>query len=136
MQVFRKTWIKLLFSFLAYVAFTGSLQAAPPLPPDETMPVKEGLELWLDVSRLGSNNNIPISGQIVELKDLSGHDRNLRQEQFGKQPVLLRRAGTGVLRFDGVDDHYRFVSSEADKQKTSLKAVSVIMVVVPLNNYG
>ncbi len=98
--------------------------AAPEAWTDAKLPVRDGLQLWLDATR--------INGEIVgDWRDGSGHGRHVRQELAVARPTLAKLGGSAVVRFDGVDDHLRAVQPGGE-----LKTFTVFVVAAPRANPG
>ncbi|MBA4149228.1 MAG: ThuA domain-containing protein [Verrucomicrobia bacterium] len=85
---------------------------------DETLPVQNGLQLWLDASRHNAARNseirkigptkkrpqTPLGASLDMWLDASGHERDLHQRVPGMRPKLVQTPGGFAIRFDGVDD--------------------------------
>ena len=96
---------------------------------DPKLPVKDGLELWLDAARPG-----PVKrpdGDLDVWSDGSGHGRQVRQAAEAARPRLVRVGEAAVVRFDGLDDHMRAV-----KQGLELKSFTVFVTLAPRANPG
>lgn len=88
------------------------------------LPVRDGLELWLDAGRLAGKPGDP----VTEWPDLSGKGRHLRQPVAAARPTL---ADGPVVRFDGDDDHLRHAGPVVDAP-----GFSVFVVAAPRANFG
>ena len=107
-----------ILDLLAYVEAGGDsryvLFEPPPtlLEPwaDGELPVKGGLEWWLDSTRINPARSAqglaPLgSGSLVGVwPDASGHRRHPRQRRPEAQPLFEEQDGYAFVRFDGVDD--------------------------------
>lgn len=103
---------------------------------DPGLPVQAGLELWLDAGRLPAARR---SQGLPELKpgepvalwpDASGHQRHL-EATASSRPALIQAGDRWVVRFDGVDDHFRRTGLGR-----SLDAFTVFLVTAPHSNPG
>lgn len=103
---------------------------------DPKLPVTNGLELWLDATRIDTaakvnKITIPTDGKLAIWRDGSGKGRHLRQPLAAARPVLVRTGGAPVVRFDGDTDFLR-----ATKQAGELREFTAFMVVIPRANPG
>lgn len=104
---------------------------------DGGLPVKEGLELWLDAGRINvarqARGQVALrTGEAVEAwPDGSGQGRHVRQEAKAAQPRFVQVGEDWLVRFDGSDDYLRRVGV-----KRSLDAFTVFLVVAPRANPG
>src|SRR5205085_6314961 len=96
------------------------LSAAEPWA-DPRLPVRDGLELWLDATRAGGKQ--PAAGPLDAWQDGSGNGRHVRQPEKAARPTVVPYAEAAVVRFDGEDDHLRGV-----KPSAGLKAFTVFVV--------
>jgi len=77
---------------------------------DRALPVRDGLVLWLDASRLGAANAAagrapPAADREIGIwHDGSGHRRDLVQRERAAQPRFVPAGSGGFVRFDGIDD--------------------------------
>jgi putative heme-binding domain-containing protein len=94
---------------------------------DPKLPVRDGLELWLDAT----TEPAPADGKLAAWRDASGKGRHLSQDKPDARPALLKVGGAAVVRFDGIDDHLR-----ATKQAAELKAFAAFVVAAPRQNLG
>jgi len=118
-------------SLALFVLAVGPFPAARSAEPwsDPKLPVKDGLELWLDAARTAEKFRVP--GPLNVWMDGSGKGRHLRQTDKAAQPQLLLHGHAQVVRFDGQDDHLRAV-----KQPGELKSFTAFVVLVPRYNTG
>lgn len=124
-----------LATLIAAVALVPATAAGADGPKAPELPVRDGLELWLDVTRL----KIPKIGMREMLEgapleawpDASEHHRDLRQDAKDKQPRVFAVGESGVVRFDGIDDHLRATGLDL-----SSEAVTVFLAVAPRSNFG
>jgi putative heme-binding domain-containing protein len=98
---------------------------------DPKLPVRDGLELWLDASRAAGAEKPPAGDALAAWRDASGKGRHLRQNNSAARPTVLKVGGAAVVRFDGIDDHLR-----ATKQSAELKTFTVFVVAAPRQNLG
>jgi putative heme-binding domain-containing protein len=98
---------------------------------DPKLPVKEGLELWLDATHAGGEKPIADFAALGDWRDASGRGRNLKQSNKDARPTLLKVGPIAIARFDGIDDHLRAV-----KQNTKLDAFTIVLVTSPRQNLG
>jgi putative heme-binding domain-containing protein len=118
---------------LASVLFVSPLShAAGPEPwADVKLPVRDGLELWLDSTRATGDKPIPADGKLAVWLDASGKRRDLRQDTAVNQPKLVDVGGATVVRFDGQSAYLRAV-----KQATELKTFTIFVAAAPKENPG
>jgi putative heme-binding domain-containing protein len=109
-------------SLLLLLLVPVTTRAAEPAftPPD-------GLELWLDATRLDGKDGSP----VARWPDASPRQRHLTQTDVGKQPKLLRRDALAFVRFDGIDDHLRHISGER-----TAEGATIFIVASPHSNPG
>src|SRR4051794_40297604 len=94
--------------------------AVPPLPAraaekwaDPGLPIRDGLELWLDAGRLNAarqahgQSALPSGGAVEIWFDASGRGCDVRQPVPSARPLLVRVGDAWLVRFDGSDDHLR-----------------------------
>ena len=103
---------------------------------DKNLQVQNGLQLWLDASRVNESRSTAhlsalASGDVVSAWPDSTKGRNLEQANVKSQPTLVRVGESWVMRFDGDDDHFRLTNTGVQ-----LNAASVFMVVAPHTNPG
>src|SRR5205085_8278804 len=107
---------------------------------DPALPVSDGLELWLDATRLPAaheaNGISPPrpSGAVSVWYDASGKHRDARQDAPAKRPVFrvdLAAAPAPVVQFDGRDD-----TLVADVTGLDLRDFTVFVVGSPFSNAG
>lgn len=121
--------------FVLFAALVGALpKSAFAIEPwaDGNIPVQEGLELWLDASRIAADDSQwPPGGKLQEWRDASGKNRNVRQDAEDARPILAKVGEVAIVRFDGVDDHLRAID-----QKSQLESFTVVVVAAPRSNFG
>ena len=115
----------MLRTLLVLALFTSAARAAEPWA-DPKLPVTDGLELWLDAGKAQATK-----GKVAAWRDASGKKRDTSQLQADAQPALVKIGGAAVVRFDGDNDHLRFVGP-----KTQLPAFTAFVVVAPRANPG
>jgi putative heme-binding domain-containing protein len=98
---------------------------------DAKLSVRDGLELWLDASRVSGDDAAPADGKVSQWRDASGHGRHLQQADIEARPALVSAGGVGVVRFDGLGDHLRAV-----KLGSELTSFTLIVVAAPRQNIG
>ena len=95
---------------------------------DEKLPLKEGVELWLDAARqmaAREARKLPApAGALDVWFDGSGRGRHVVQRVADAQPRWVRSAGGAFVRFDGKDDWLG-----AGNVGASLEAATVFIVV-------
>ncbi|HEY1189154.1 MAG TPA: hypothetical protein VGE74_15980, partial [Gemmata sp.] len=79
---------------------------------DNTLPVTDGVALWLDASRVeaayqANNEKLPANGALATWFDGSGKGRHLKQPVAKAQPAVAKFGRGAVVRFDGTDDALR-----------------------------
>ncbi len=112
----------MLRSFLLLLLLPLTASAAEP-----TFTPPTGLALWLDATRIEGKDGSTIS----RWPDASPARRDVTQSDAAKQPKLVRREKLAFVRFDGVDDCLRHVSSERTSQ-----GATVFVVASPHANPG
>ena len=98
---------------------------------DPDLPLSEGLELWLDAGRPTGDKPLPIDGKLVEWRDASGKQRDLKQTESPAQPVALKFDSGAVVRFDGIDDCLRATNTGG-----TLESFTIAVVAAPRRNLG
>ena len=102
---------------------------------DEKLPVKDGVELWLDAARQPAAREarrLPAPGGALDVWfDGSGRGRNMAQRVAEAQPRWQRSVGGALVRFDGKDDWLG-----AGNVGAGLEAVTVFIVAAPRGNAG
>jgi hypothetical protein len=104
---------------------------------DPKLPVTDGLELWLDATRIdaatkAAKEKLPPDGKLAAWPDASGKGRHVRQPAGSARPTLIRTGGTPVVRFDGDDDHLRLAG-----QSGELRAFTVFVVAIqPVDRFN
>lgn len=103
---------------------------------DKELQVRDGLQIWLDASRVNearrsANLLALVSGEVVAAWSDATTGRSLEQADVKSQPQLVKVGDAWVMRFDGEDDHFRLL-------KTGLKrdAATLFVVVAPHANPG
>jgi uncharacterized protein YodC (DUF2158 family) len=132
-----------LFLFLAF-SFSMPAKAIEPWA-DDTLPMQNKLELWLDASRQnkaresevkskGPKNKIskiPHGGSVDIWFDGSGNERDVRQEVPGLRPKFVQTSSGPAIRFDGVDDFLSAVNNG-----TEFKYATIFIRAQPKSNAG
>ena len=98
---------------------------------DPRLHVLDGLELWLDASRTKGSERPPAGDNLDRWLDASGKGRHLAQAEVKARPSLIEVDSLAVVRFDGVDDHFRAVN-----QAGELESFTVVIVAAPRQNIG
>ncbi len=102
---------------------------------DEPMPVKDGVEWWLDATRqvaAREARKLPAPGGTLDVwLDGSGRGRNAVQRSAGSQPRWQQTAGGAFVRFDGKDDWLG-----AANVGSALEQATVFVVAAPRANPG
>jgi putative heme-binding domain-containing protein len=98
---------------------------------DPKLPVRDGLELWLDANCAIREGPQRADGKIGTWRDGSGKGRHLQQETVEARPTVIRTDRSAVVRFDGMGAHLRAV-----KQAAELKSFTVFVVAAPRHNFG
>ncbi|MBX9580780.1 MAG: ThuA domain-containing protein [Gemmataceae bacterium] len=117
-------------------ALASPATAAGPEPwADPKLPVTDGLELWLDASRVeaaaGKEKPPAAGGKLAMWLDGSGKARHLRQPADDARPTFLKVGDAGLVRFDGMDDHLR-----ATGQAGEVRDFTLFVVLAPRTNGG
>lgn len=121
------------------LAFAALLLPAASFAADEKklpeLPVRDGLELWLDAAALtGPKLGTPEMLEGLSLPvwpDASGHGRDLTQDKPTARPKVFTAGDSKVVRFDGQDDDLRRTGIDRASE-----AVTVFLVVAPRGNIG
>ncbi|MBC7819773.1 MAG: hypothetical protein IAG10_23055, partial [Planctomycetaceae bacterium] len=108
---------------------------------------QDGLELWLDASRIAAAREadklpkLKSGDRLTEWHDASGAKRHVTQGDPKKQPKLVQVGSADaassspevgwVLRFDGEDDHLRVLGV-----KRKLTDFTLFLVAAPHSNFG
>jgi hypothetical protein len=76
---------------------------------DNQLPVKDGVALWLDASRVQAARRTMRLPLLPEMaldvwQDGSGMKRSVRQMEVSRRPMLDESAGGVAIKFDGKDD--------------------------------
>src|SRR5262245_16046740 len=124
-------WRILSALFLTFLCLPAARAATPEKWADPKLPVRDGLELWLDAARATGEQIVPADGKLAEWKDASGSRRHLRQPIVAAQPTRFPAGGGAIVRFDGIEQHLRTV-----KQAVELRSFTVFLVVAPKQNLG
>jgi putative heme-binding domain-containing protein len=108
---------------------------------DPKLPVADGLELWLDATRIaaasGAGGASPPreGGAVAVWHDGSGNKRDARQDAPARRPVfrtdMAGPQAAPVVQFDGRDDGFL-----ADVPGIDLKDFTVFVVASPFSNHG
>ena len=107
---------------------------------DPAMPVTNGLEFWLDATRVpqasGANAASPprTGGALAAWHDASGRKRDARQDAPGRRPVFAEvgaKQPAPVVQFDGRDD-----ALVADVDGIDLRDFTLFIVAAPYSNQG
>lgn len=128
--------LRLLIATFFVATGVSSISAVEPWV-DPRLPVTDGLELWLDASRLDAAAKsakeplIAANAKLAVWPDGSGKARHLRQSVDAARPTLLRIGESFLVRFDGEDDCLRFT-----QQTGELRAFTAFVVVIPRMNPG
>lgn len=96
---------------------------------DPRLAVRDGLEVWLDATRTGGDKSG--DGLIGAWKDGSGRGRDVKPPKPDARPRRHTVGEAAVVRFDGIDDHLRFVGPAA-----SVPAFTAFVVAAPRSNPG
>jgi putative heme-binding domain-containing protein len=104
---------------------------------DPSLPVRDGLELWLDAGRLNAarkangETDAAAGDQVGVWYDASGRGRNLTQKDADSRPTFLGGAGPAALVFDGAGTHLALTGLGL-----SFKEATVVVVAAPFANPG
>ncbi len=98
---------------------------------DPKLPVRDGLELWLDATHATGDQQPAADGKLNQWRDASGKNRNLQSPVASAQPALLKIGGAAIVRFDGIDDQLRAIELGA-----KLDSFTVVIVAAPRRNMG
>src|SRR5436190_7831813 len=70
---------------------------------DANLPIRDGLELWLDATHATGNGQLPADGKLNLWRDASGKNRNVQSPDANAEPSLLKIGNVAIVRFDGID---------------------------------
>jgi putative heme-binding domain-containing protein len=128
--------LRLSIAFFLLTACISHSRAVEPWV-DPKLPVTDGLELWLDASRINAASKsikepiVAANGKLAVWPDGSGKARHLRQVTDSARPSLVPAGESSIVRFDGEDDHLRLA-----RQKGELRAFTAFIIVAPRLNPG
>ncbi|HEV3164087.1 MAG TPA: ThuA domain-containing protein [Isosphaeraceae bacterium] len=133
----RMTWLGP--SALLLATLTSTVWAAVEPWADPTLPVTQGLALWLDAGRQvqafsQNQQGMPpliSGGPLAVWYDGSGQGRRIVQRSQAAQPRWLSQSGKAAVRFDGKDDCLESIGAAL-----ALDRFSVFLVVAPRTNAG
>jgi putative heme-binding domain-containing protein len=125
----------LLYFWLALTCLILPVRAVEPWA-DPDFPVMEGLELWLDASRINEARRgelplVSLGGALDLWPDASGNKRHLRQPQMGSRPKWSIHEGQFAVQFDGAND-FLFASGLA----ATLTGATLVIRATPRSNAG
>ncbi len=134
--MFNSSFRTLLLLTISFLAASEPATAQTSSWADKNLQVRNGLQLWLDASRVNESRatgNLPIlaSGDPSAAWDDATAGRSLEQADLKSQPKLVKVGDAWVMRFDGEDDHFRLLNTGL-----KLDAATVIVVVAPHTNSG
>jgi glucose/arabinose dehydrogenase len=113
----------------AFVAFVSSLQSAEPWA-DPKLPIRDGLVVWLDASRITmSNPSVKAGDALDHWPDASGNKVDLRQNDARLRPTLRQLGDWHAARFNGSDVHLR-----GSNLGRSFRDLTVLVVAAPFAN--
>lgn len=118
----------LMLVFLGGLLGPGQASAVEPWT-DARLPVRSNLVLWLDATH--QPTPLILDQPLAIWHDGSGAKRHVSQRQSAAQPRLLRSGEGRALRFDGLDDHLRYLGEPVD-----LESFTIFLVAVPHYNPG
>src|SRR4051794_37525376 len=98
---------------------------------DPKLPIRDGLELWLDATRATGDQPAQVDGKLNKWRDASGKSRDLTPPDASAEPSLLKIGAAAIVRFDGIDDHLRAV-----KLGAKLDSFTIVLVAAPRRNMG
>src|SRR5207247_749446 len=94
---------------------------------DEKLPITDCLELWLDAARVNGDQPTPADKTpVAEWRDFSGKNRHARQAKAEARPLFVKVGNDAVVRFDGDNDHLRFVGGNEEA-----RTFTIILVAAP-----
>jgi putative heme-binding domain-containing protein len=134
---FRERRMTSLRTVLVVLGLFSALSASGAEPwADDKLPVTDGLELWLDASRIDAANKantekLAAGGKLPVWYDGSGAGRHLKQPLAAKQPAVVKVGTNAIVRFDGESTHLRLTGGKGE-----LRAFTAFVVVAPRANPG
>ena len=136
--VLRSIRIPLLLTLLCFAMAPCWPAAAAPAPwADRSLPVTEGIAVWLDASAQNTarqqRNEAPLAhdDQLSEWLDSFGHGRHLRQPAVDRQPRLHVVGDRAMVSFDGGGAH--FALADLNQQ---FETLTLFIVAAPYSNEG
>src|SRR6476660_7554605 len=75
---------------LSCILLSGQSSYATEPWAEPKLPVRDGLELWLDATRVTGDQPAPVDGKLSKWQDASGKNRNLKPPDASAQPSLLK----------------------------------------------
>jgi putative heme-binding domain-containing protein len=122
------------FYHLLLLAFATITHAIEPWA-DDRLPVKDGVALWLDASRVPKARaamRLPLfRDQGLDMwQDGSGARRSVRQMELTRRPLLEESVGGSAIKFDGKDDCF------SGQGPIRAGSVTLFAVAAPLTNSG
>ncbi len=132
LQSSRVVTVKHVIATVVSISFLScpSNYAAEPWA-DSKLPVRDGLQLWLDATRANGDGSLPADGKLNQWRDASGKNRNLKPPNANAEPSLLKIGNAAIVRFDGIDDQLRAV-----KLAATLESFTIVIVAAPRQNMG
>jgi putative heme-binding domain-containing protein len=127
----RLAAIKLVIGALVSLNLGNNCDCAAEQWADQTLPVRGGIELWLDAARAGGDVPVTSNGKLNEWRDASGKSRNLKSPDANSQPALFKIGSAAIVRFDGIDDQLRATNVNA-----KLDSFTIVVVAAPRRNMG
>lgn len=139
-----RPWI-LIGCLIAALCGASAVQAVEPWA-DPQLPLRDGLELWLDAERIGAGQTPPAHGaELARWPDASGHRRDFTQPAAQHQPRWVVESGevadspgekttaSAMVALDGADDWLGWSAAAAGLR---LETLTVLAVAAPESNLG
>ncbi len=124
-------------AFFAAFFNADSLSAQSEAWADKSLSVRDGLFVWLDASRMNavrkehSQAELKSGDSITSWADGAFAERSFLPLNATSSPKFIQLADSAVIRFDGEDDHLRFINAGRN-----LNAATIYIVAAPHSNSG
>jgi putative heme-binding domain-containing protein len=126
--------MKSTFFLATFLSLVSTIFALEPWA-DNQLPIRDGVELWLDAARQPAAREarkLPAASSTLEVwLDGSGRARDVAQSAVAAQPRWQQSAGGALVRFDGKDDWLG-----ATKLGAAFENATVFVVAAPRTNPG
>jgi len=96
----------------------------------DRIPVRDGLEVWLDAGQIDAASTQAEAGsegeviRVATWPDATGSGRAGQQAEATAQPQLIQVGQSQVVRFDGSDDFFRVIGGNQSAQAATIYVVA------------